>query len=198
MFQPNHAAVMDIEVGMLKDGKVNREGNQGGAQTRVRRAWISFCNSLATGLVVGSLYALCAIGWGLIYGTTLHFHVAHGAVFALAAYYAYVGSGALHLPLAVAILLAILAPPPSGLLIDLLLYQQLERRGAYRTSLFIASLGLLILVENVLAIVFTPDPMRMDIGVLNTAVILGPVYLTYCTSSPSRSPSWDTSRSCCS
>ncbi len=43
---------------------------------------------LATGLVVGSLYALCALGWGLIYGTTLHFHVAHGAVFALAAYYA--------------------------------------------------------------------------------------------------------------
>ena len=37
---------------------------------------------LATGLVVGSLYALCALGWGLIYGTTLHFHVAHGAVFA--------------------------------------------------------------------------------------------------------------------
>ncbi len=55
---------------------------------------------LATGLVVGSLYALCALGWGLIYGTTLHFHVAHGAVFSLAAYFAYVGQKLLHLPLA--------------------------------------------------------------------------------------------------
>ena len=134
---------------------------------------------LATGLVVGSLYALCAIGWGLIYGTTLHFHVAHGAVFALAAYYAYVGQKLLHLPLGVAVLLAIVASGASGLLIDLLLYQQLERRGAFRTSIFIASLGLLILLENVLAIVFTPDPMRMDIGALNTAVIIGPVFLTY-------------------
>ena len=44
---------------------------------------------LASGVVVGSLYALCAVGWGLIYGTTLHFHVAHGAVFSLAAYFAY-------------------------------------------------------------------------------------------------------------
>jgi branched-chain amino acid transport system permease protein len=123
---------------------------------------------LATGLVVGSLYALCAIGWGLIYGTTLHFHVAHGAVFALAAYYAYVAQKLLHLPLVVAVLLAIVASAASGLLIDLLLYQQLERRG-----------GLLILLENVLAIVFTPDPMRMDIGALNTAVIIGPVFLTY-------------------
>ncbi|HET8532568.1 MAG TPA: branched-chain amino acid ABC transporter permease [Methylomirabilota bacterium] len=134
---------------------------------------------LATGLVVGSLYALCAIGWGLIYGTTLHFHVAHGAVFALAAYYAYVAQTWLRLPLAAAVLVAIVASAASGLLIDLLLYQQLERRGAFRTSIFIASLGLLILLENVLAIVFTPDPMRMDIGALNTAVIIGPVFLTY-------------------
>ena len=57
----------------------------------------------ATGVVVGSLYALCAIGWGLIYGTTLHFHVAHGAVFSLSAYFAYVGQKLLHLPLAIAI-----------------------------------------------------------------------------------------------
>lgn len=134
---------------------------------------------LATGLVVGSLYALCALGWGLIYGTTLHFHVAHGAVFSLAAYYAYAGQKLLHLPLLVAVLLAILAAAASGLLIDLLLYQRLERRGAFRTSLFIASLGLLILVENTLAILFTPDPMRMDIGALDTSIIIGPVFLTY-------------------
>ena len=134
---------------------------------------------LATGLVVGSLYALCALGWGLIYGTTLHFHVAHGAVFSLAAYFAYVGQQLLHLPLGVAVVAAILAAAAVGLLIDLLLYQQLERRGALRTSLFIASLGLLILIENLLAIVFTPDPMRMDIGVLDTSLVIGPVFLTY-------------------
>jgi len=134
---------------------------------------------LATGLVVGSLYALCALGWGLIYGTTLHFHVAHGAVFSLAAYFAYVGQKLLHLPLGMAVVAAILAAAAAGLLIDLLLYQRLERRGALRTSLFIASLGLLILIENLLAIVFTPDPMRMDIGVLDTSLIIGPVFLTY-------------------
>jgi branched-chain amino acid transport system permease protein len=134
---------------------------------------------LATGLVVGSIYALCALGWGLIYGTTLHFHVAHGAVFTLAAYYAWVGQQLLGLPLIAAVVLAIAAAALSGLLIDLLLYQQLERRGAIRTTVFISSLGLLIVVENVLAIVFTPDPLRMDIGVLQHAVQLGPVFLTW-------------------
>jgi branched-chain amino acid transport system permease protein len=134
---------------------------------------------LATGLVVGSIYALCAVGWGLIYGTTLHFHVAHGAVFSLAAYYAWAGQKLLGLPLIVAVVLAILAAALSGLLIDLLLYQPLERRGAIRTTVFISSLGLLIVVENLLAIVFTPDPLRMDIGVLHNAVQLGPVFLTW-------------------
>ncbi len=133
----------------------------------------------ATGVVVGSLYALCALGWGIIYGTTLHFHVAHGAVFTLAAYYAYVGQKLLGLPLAAAVIVAIAAAAASGLLIDRLLYQPLERRGAVRTTLFIASLGLLILVENALAILFTPDPLRMDIGVLQTSIRLGPVFLTY-------------------
>lgn len=134
---------------------------------------------LATGLVVGSIYALCAVGWGIIYGTTLHFHVAHGAVFTLAAYYAYVGQKKLGLPLLLAVALAVLGAAVSGLLIDLLLYQRLERRGAVRTTLFISSLGLLILVENLLSIVFTPDPLRLDVGALQTSVRLGPVFLNY-------------------
>ena len=127
---------------------------------------------LATGIVVGSLYALCALGWGLIYGTTLHFHVAHGAVFTLAAYYAYVGQKLLRLPLGVAVVLAIVAAAASGMLIDRVVYQPLERRGAVRTTLFISSLGLLILVENTVAMVFTPDPLRLDIGGLGHSLQL--------------------------
>jgi branched-chain amino acid transport system permease protein len=134
---------------------------------------------LATGVVVGSLYALCALGWGLIYGTTLHFHVAHGAVFTLAAYYAYVAQKRLGLPLVLAVALAILAAAASGLGVDRLLYQPLERRGAVRTTLFIASLGLLIVIENALAIVFTADPQRLDVGPLQNSVRLGPVFLNW-------------------
>jgi len=134
---------------------------------------------LATGIVVGSLYALCAVGWGLIYGTTLHFHVAHGAVFTLAAYYAYVAQHLLGLPLWLAVIAAIVAAAVSGLLIDLLVYQPLERRGAVRTVVFIASLGLLIVIENILAIVFTADPKPIETGALRTSLRLGPVYLTW-------------------
>lgn len=137
-----------------------------------------FLQLAATGLVVGSLYVLCALGWGLIYGTTLHFHVAHGAVFTLAAYYAYAGQKLLGLPLGAAVAGAIALAALSGLLIDFFVYQPLERRGAIRTTLFIASLGLLTLIENLLAILFTPDPLRMEVGGLADAVQIGPVFLT--------------------
>jgi len=137
-----------------------------------------FLQLAATGLVVGSLYALCALGWGLIYGTTLHFHVAHGAVFTLAAYFAYAAQKFLGLPLAIAVAAAVFAAALSGLLIDLFIYQPLERRGAIRTTLFIASLGLLTLIENLLAIIFTPDPLRMEVGWLADSIQLGPVFLT--------------------
>lgn len=134
---------------------------------------------LASGVVVGSLYALCALGWGLIYGTTLHFHVAHGAVFTLAAYFAYAGQKHLGLPLLAASAVAVVAAALAGLLIDLALYQRLEARGAIRTTIFISSLGLLIVVENLVALVFGPDPLRMDIGPLGNALQLGPVFVTW-------------------
>lgn len=134
---------------------------------------------LATGVVVGSLYALCALGWGLIYGTTLHFHVAHGAVFTLAAYFAYAGQKHLGLPLLAATVVAVVAAALAGLLIDLALYQRLEARGAIRTTIFISSLGLLIVVENLVALVFGPDPLRMDVGPLGNALQLGPVFVTW-------------------
>jgi hypothetical protein len=50
---------------------------------------------------------------GLIYGTTLHFHVARGS-FTLAAYYAYVGQKLLGLPLALAVAGAIARPRARG------------------------------------------------------------------------------------
>ena len=100
-------------------------------------------------------------------------------MFTLAAYYAYAGQKLLGLPLALAVAGAIVAAAASGLLIDRLVYQPLERRGALRTTLFIASLGLLILIENLLAIVFKPDPLRLDVGRLADAVQIGPVFLTW-------------------
>jgi len=43
------------------------------------------------GLIAGSIYALVAVGFGLIYSTTRFFHFAHGAVYAAGAYLAYSG-----------------------------------------------------------------------------------------------------------
>ena len=44
---------------------------------------------LANGIVTGCIYALVALGFGLIYNTTKIFHIAHGIVYTAAAYLFY-------------------------------------------------------------------------------------------------------------
>jgi branched-chain amino acid transport system permease protein len=48
-----------------------------------------FGQLLWNGLVAGSIYALTAIGFAVIYRTVRFFHFAHGAVYAVGAYLAY-------------------------------------------------------------------------------------------------------------
>ena len=73
---------------------------------------------LVNGLIAGSIYALVALGFGLIYSTTRFFHFAHGAVYAVGAYLAY-ACWLLGLSLYVAIPLAVIGTAILGALIDI-------------------------------------------------------------------------------
>lgn len=47
---------------------------------------------LVNGLIAGSIYALVALGFGLIYSTTRYFHFAHRALCTAGVYLAYAGA----------------------------------------------------------------------------------------------------------
>ncbi len=51
-------------------------------------------SDVLTGLQTGALYALTAVGFSLIFGSTRIFHFAHGATFVIAAYFFYAAFGA--------------------------------------------------------------------------------------------------------
>jgi branched-chain amino acid transport system permease protein len=112
---------------------------------------------LANGLVSGSLYALVAVGFGLILGTTRTFHFAHGVVYTAGAYVAFLASATLGLPLAAAAVAGIVGAAALGLAIEAVVYQPLRVRGASPLAILIASLGTLILLENVIAMAFSTD-----------------------------------------
>lgn len=123
---------------------------------------------LANGLIAGTVYALVALGFGLIYFTARFFHFAHGAVYAVGAYLTYACwlSG---LSLYAAIPLAVMGTSILGALLDIGIYRplSLRRRGASSLILLIASLGLFTVIQNLISLVFGDDTKTIRSGSLN-------------------------------
>ena len=132
---------------------------------------------LVNGLVNGSHYALLGLSFGLIFGTTRITHFAYGPLYALSAYACWWAAAKLGLPLAAAIAFGIAAGALAGVLCYVFLYRPFERAASSPLVILIASLGLLILLENAIGIVFGTDTKVVEAppaGIL----LLGPAVVT--------------------
>lgn len=116
-----------------------------------------FAQLTVNGLISGSLFALLAISFGVILGITRTFHFAHGVVYTTGAYAAYGLTEGLGLPLWLAAVLAVGAAAVLGVGIEVVVYQPLRRLFASPLTVLIASLGVLIIVENAIAVFFSTD-----------------------------------------
>lgn len=133
---------------------------------------------LATnGLISGSLYALLAVSWGLIFATTKTFHFAHALTLTIAVYAAVVAVSQWGIALPVGFLLAAAVGCIVGVLTELLVYRPLRRVNASQLNVFLASLGLLIAGESVVLIGFGPEARALE-GFPMVGIILGPVAFT--------------------
>jgi|CXWL01.1.fsa_nt_gi branched-chain amino acid transport system permease protein len=108
---------------------------------------------LLNGLIVGSAYALIGIGFSLLYSTVRYFHLAYGMVGIMAAYVAYslmnIGVG-----FGFALLGAGAAGALLGVLCYFLLFQPMSRRKCSNLVILVASFGLLIVLQNVTALIW--------------------------------------------
>jgi branched-chain amino acid transport system permease protein len=112
---------------------------------------------LVNGLINGSHYALLGLGFGLIFGPTRITHFAFGPLYALSAYAAWAAAVPLALPLPLAALVGVIAGAAAGIAAYRWLYRPFERRGSSSLVILIASLGLFIVLENAIGIVFGSD-----------------------------------------
>jgi len=108
-----------------------------------------------------------ALGFALVYNTTRIFHVAHGAVYTLAGYAAFLSAGALAMAWVPAILAAVLA----GLAVELLVYKPIRRRGGTLETYFIASLGTYFILQNALQLFFGSQNRVLRPGPLPTFTV---------------------------
>jgi len=112
---------------------------------------VYYIDLAVTGVSIGCMYAMMAVGLTLVYGLLRILHVAHAAVFALGAYVVVLVANATG-SLAVGFLAAIVVTPLFGMAIYRLLYEPLLK---HRPDVpMIASVGLLVLMQDAFRILF--------------------------------------------
>jgi len=107
------------------------------------------------GIIAGSIYALVALGFNLIYGTVRFFDIGYGALTAVGGYVMFLFSKQLGLALPLAVVLGVVSAGVVGLLVYFLVYAPLRKKKASNMVMLIASLGVLTALQALLAIFFS-------------------------------------------
>jgi branched-chain amino acid transport system permease protein len=125
-----------------------------------------FLQQLLNGLSLGSIYALVALGYTMVYGVLRLINFAHGDVYMLGAFAGYYASRMLHGHLGTAggglveagaiLLLSMLACAAIGMLIERFAYRPVRR--ASRLTVLIIAIGVSLLIENLAQLVFGAEP----------------------------------------
>ncbi len=142
---------------------------------------------ILNGLSLGSIYALIALGYTMVYGILKLINFAHGEVFMIGAYTGYFAAlalgvqdyGSAGFPLYLAILVLAIAMAASALLgvtIEFLAYRPV--RSAPRLTPLITAIGVSLFLQNVAMLAFTPNPRPYPPILSEVRLELGAVTVT--------------------
>jgi branched-chain amino acid transport system permease protein len=116
------------------------------------------------GLFLGSIYALFALGYTLVFGVLDILNLAHAAVFMLASFAALALVGRLHLGILLALPLAVLLSGLLGLLLERVAFRPLRARADSNISGLISSLAMATVFEAVALQIWGPNVARFPSG----------------------------------
>jgi branched-chain amino acid transport system permease protein len=131
---------------------------------------------IASGLTLGAMYAVATIGLSLVYGSLNMLNMAHGALLTLGGYVCYAAITHLGLPPSLALVAAACVCALAGLLIYLFTTLPLLRAENFETNIFIATIGIGAIIENLMLKAFGPYPIPQPLAV-SGHVIIGNVHI---------------------
>lgn len=106
-------------------------------------------------IIVGSIYALIALGFNFIYGATKFFNLTHGVMATIGGYSVFYFAKTLDWSISLSIVIGVLLTGLIGYAIDKLVYLPLRNKKASNMVLLVASLGLFTAIQAIIAILFT-------------------------------------------
>ena len=122
----------------------------------MRCVLVAFLSYLANGISLGSVYAIIALGYTMVYGIAKMLNFAHGDVIMVGAYIAFCATSYLGLPSIVAILLAMAVCTILGITIEGLAYKPL--RAAPSLAVLITAIGVSYFLQNAALLIWGSAP----------------------------------------
>ena len=122
--------------------------------------WALVLSQIVNGLQTGSVFALVALGYSMVYGIIQLLNFAHGDIIMIGAYTVFYCMTTFQMHPVVSLLLAIIACTALGVLVEKIAYTPL--RSAPRLSLLITAIGISFLLENGAQLLFGADTKSMS------------------------------------
>jgi branched-chain amino acid transport system permease protein len=138
-----------------------------------------FEQQLINALSLGSVYALFALGFTLVFGVLGVINLAHGAIFMLGSYVALLLVNQFQMSLWLAMLIAMLTCGVIGVIVDFLVLRPLRKRNAPHLAPMIATIGVAIMITNVAQGFFGAENKRFPFGTIpEESLTVGNLHLT--------------------
>jgi branched-chain amino acid transport system permease protein len=128
-----------------------------------------FLDHLINGLSLGSIYAIIALGYTMVYGIAKMLNFAHGDVIMVGAYIAFCGLQYWGFPPVLAILVAMVACTILGITIEGLAYRPL--RQAASLAVLITAIGVSYLLQNIALMIWGANPKSFPTTFINGSSI---------------------------
>ena len=120
---------------------------------------INFLSSLVNGISLGSVYAIIALGYTMVYGIAKMLNFAHGDIIMVGAYSAFVTFMMLGMPVWLCIIIAIIFCTLLGIGIEKAAYRPL--RGSSPLAILITAIGVSYLMESIVYLAFSSAPKNV-------------------------------------
>ena len=117
---------------------------------------MSFISYLLSGISLGSVYAIIALGYTMVYGIAKMLNFAHGDILMVGGYTAFIAFNQMGLPIPIAVLLSMAVCTALGVLIERIAYKPL--RNANSLAVLITAIGVSYLLQNLALLFFSANP----------------------------------------
>ena len=134
-----------------------------------------FLQQLINGISLGSIYALIALGYTMIYGILKLINFAHGDIYMLGAYFGFVATTMFGFSFLPAILFAMACAAVAGIIIERIAYRPM--RNAPRIAILITAIGVSFLLEYGMMLIATPQPRTFPAVFSADVYHLGPLVI---------------------